>query len=121
MPKRRLLHRARTIVTLRGEPGPRAGEAMSELSIVEHGSVAIDGQGRIAWVGPQAQVPAEYRDEAEVLDCRGKTLVPGLVDPHTHVVWAGHRRGTEPTGVGAAAEGGGHPDLLPWAEDQAED
>ncbi|MCA9705346.1 MAG: imidazolonepropionase [Myxococcales bacterium] len=92
MPKRRLLHRARTIVTLRGEPGPRAGEAMSELSIVEHGSVAIDGQGRIAWVGPQAQVPAEYRDEAEVLDCRGKTLVPGLVDPHTHVVWAGHRR-----------------------------
>lgn len=91
MPKRSLLHRARRVVTLEGDPGPRAGEAMSELSILEDGSVAIDARGRIAWVGAHDRVPIEHRDEAEVFDCRGKTIVPALVDPHTHVVWAGDR------------------------------
>lgn len=91
MPKRSLLHRARCIVTLDGDPGPRAGEAMSQLSVLEHGSVAIDARGQIAWVGPQDQVPDQHRDQAQVFDCRGKTIVPALVDPHTHVVWAGDR------------------------------
>lgn len=91
MPKRRLLHRARCVVTLDGDPGPRAGVAMSRLSILDHASVAVDAEGRIAWVGPGDRVPDQHHDEAEVVDCRGKTLVPALVDPHTHVVWAGDR------------------------------
>ncbi|MEM7159443.1 MAG: imidazolonepropionase [Myxococcota bacterium] len=92
MPKRRLLHRARSIVTLDGPAGPRAGEAMSELAILEHGSVAIDERGRIAWVGPHDRVPAEYLNDSDVFDCRERTLVPALVDPHTHAVWGGNRR-----------------------------
>jgi len=91
MPERSVLHRAHQVVTLAGEPGPRAGAAMSELSILEHGSVAIDEHGRIAWVGPHDQVPEGWLREASVFDCRGKTLTPALVDPHTHVVWAGDR------------------------------
>ena len=92
MPKRRLLHRARAVVTLRGPAGPRAGRAMGELGIVEHASVAIDDGGRIAWVGSYGQVPAHHREGADVFDCRGQTIVPALVDPHTHVVWGGDRR-----------------------------
>lgn len=92
MPKRRLLHRARAVVTLEGPSGPRAGAAMSELGIVEHGSVAIDEAGRIAWVGSYGQVPAEHREGCEVFDCRGRTIVPALVDSHTHLVWGGDRR-----------------------------
>ncbi|MEX1366071.1 MAG: imidazolonepropionase [Nannocystaceae bacterium] len=92
MSQRRLLHRARAVVTLQGPAGPRAGAAMSELGVLEHGSVAIDQHGRIAWVGPHDQVPAKHHDDATLVDCRGRTLVPALVDPHTHAVWGGDRR-----------------------------
>lgn len=92
MPKRSLLHRASAVVTLQGPAGPRAGAAMGELSILEHGSVAIDAHGRVAWVGPGDRVPAEHLDGAEIFDCRGRTIMPALVDPHTHAVWAGDRK-----------------------------
>lgn len=91
MPQRTLLQRARAVVTLQGPAGPRAGAAMGELAVVEHGSVAIDAHGRIAWVGPDEAVPDQHRDGAEIFDCRGRTIVPALVDSHTHAVWAGDR------------------------------
>lgn len=92
MPSRTLLHRARAVVTLEGPAGPRAGAAMGALAILEHGSVAIDERGRIAWVGPGDRVPAEHLEGAETIDCRGRTIMPALVDPHTHAVWAGDRK-----------------------------
>jgi imidazolonepropionase len=48
--------------------------------------VAVSG-GRIAWVGPRAEAPSAQR----VHDCGGLWLTPGLVDCHTHVVYAGNR------------------------------
>lgn len=92
MTTKKLLLGADAVLTLDGPPGPRAGAAMSELGIVEHGALAIDTHGLIAWVGSKDAVPHQFRDGAEVVDCRGKTLMPGLVDPHTHVVWGGGRR-----------------------------
>jgi imidazolonepropionase len=87
----RLLHRAHRILTLAGPEGPRAGAAMSELSILEHASLAVGDDGRIAWVGPASAVPSEHA-KLPTIDCHGKTLMPALVDPHTHVVWGGDRR-----------------------------
>lgn len=92
MPTRTLLHRARAVVTLEGPAGPRAGAAMGALSVLEHGSVALDDAGAIAWVGPADRVPAEHLEGAEVIDCRGRTITPALVDSHTHAVWAGDRK-----------------------------
>lgn len=86
-----LFDRAAAVVTLDGPKGPRAGKAMSELEIVEDASVAVDDEGRVAWLGAAGSVPTQHRDGAEIVDCRGKTLMPGLVDPHTHVVWGGNR------------------------------
>ncbi len=60
------------------------------FGLVEAGAVAAK-DGRIAWVGPTADLP--HRDAAEVVDCAGMVLTPGLCDPHTHVVHAGERRG----------------------------
>jgi imidazolonepropionase len=54
--------------------------------IIEDGAVAVRA-GRIAWVGPRAEAPAA----ATVHDCGGLWLTPGLVDCHTHVVYAGNR------------------------------
>jgi imidazolonepropionase len=92
MPTRTLLHRARAVVTLEGPAGPRAGAAMGALAVLEHASVAIDDGGRIAWVGPGDRVPAEHLDGVETIDCRDRTIMPALVDPHTHAVWAGDRK-----------------------------
>jgi imidazolonepropionase len=86
-----LYDHAAEVLTLAGPDGPRAGAAMGELSIVEDGSVAVR-DGKIAWVGPAAAVPARHRDGAKVIDCRGRTLMPAFVDPHTHLVWGGDRK-----------------------------
>jgi imidazolonepropionase len=54
--------------------------------IIEDGAVAVRG-GRIAWVGPRAEAP-----QASIThDCDGLWLTPGLVDCHTHIVYAGNR------------------------------
>jgi imidazolonepropionase len=45
---------------------------------------------RITWVGPMAGLPAEYRALPEH-DCGGRLVTPGLIDCHTHAVFAGHR------------------------------
>jgi len=47
--------------------------------------------GRIAWVGPEAEIPGGLGDVAE-LDVGGRVALPGFVDAHTHLVWAGTRR-----------------------------
>ena len=54
--------------------------------IIDDGAVAVRG-GRIAWVGPRAEAPQAL----SVHDCGGLWLTPGLVDCHTHVVYAGNR------------------------------
>ena len=53
------------------------------------GSVAIEGE-RIAWVGPDADLPSRYA-RAERIDCRGHLLTPGLIDCHTHLVYGANR------------------------------
>jgi len=67
--------------------GPKHGAAMSELLVVEHAAFAI-ADGRFVWVGRAADWSGEA---ARALDVGGRAVVPGLVDPHTHAVWAGDR------------------------------
>ena len=47
--------------------------------------------GRIAWLGPMADLPRAGHDGAERLDVQGALVTPGLVDCHTHLVYAGNR------------------------------
>jgi imidazolonepropionase len=47
--------------------------------------------GRVRWVGPDRDLPAGLGDVAE-LDAGGAAVLPGFVDSHTHLVWAGSRR-----------------------------
>src|SRR5207237_2213885 len=62
------------------------------LGIVEDGALVASG-GVIAWVGPTSELPEELAPghETRVLDARGRVVMPGLVDAHTHVVFAGDR------------------------------
>jgi imidazolonepropionase len=63
---------------------------MRELGIIEDGAVAIQGD-RIALVGRTSEVLAEAGDGARLIDASGKVVLPGFVDPHTHLVFAGDR------------------------------
>ncbi len=49
--------------------------------------------GRIAWVGPQADLPADRAADAARVDLQGRWITPALIDCHTHLVFAGDRSG----------------------------
>lgn len=67
--------------------GARHGAAMSQLQIIRHAAIAIEA-GRISWVGRQSEWNAR---SGETIDLGGRAVVPGLIDPHTHAIWAGDR------------------------------
>ncbi len=76
------------LVALSSGPVPRTGGAMGELGIVEDAAlVAVDGE--ITWIGSNDEV--EWAGANDILDVRGMCVVPGFVDPHTHLIWAGSR------------------------------
>ena len=63
------------------------GSAMSDLICIRDAAIAIDN-GRFLWLGKAE----DWRGEAvSTVDVSGRAVVPGLVDPHTHAVWAGDR------------------------------
>lgn len=68
-------------------PGPLAGPAMRSLHVLRDAAVLVR-EGRIGWFGPQREAPS---GEAKVLSARGGTVIPGLVDAHTHIPFAGQR------------------------------
>jgi imidazolonepropionase len=92
MPVTLLLEHLDQLYTVAGD-GPRAGGRQGDISPVADGAVACDGATVVA-AGTTAQVRAAITldPRATVVDGRGKSLVPGFVDPHTHVVFAGDRR-----------------------------
>ena len=65
-------------------------DAGGGLGVVPHGALAARA-GRIVYAGPEAGLPAALRHNAEVIDCEGRWLTPGLVDCHTHLIYAGDR------------------------------
>jgi len=84
-----VLHAAE-LVTLAGYPRPRRGREMRDLRILEDGALfAVDGV--IREVGDSDELATKHKDADEVLDATGRTVVPGFVDAHTHLVFAGSR------------------------------
>src|SRR5688572_29164849 len=80
-----LLIRGARVLTLGGGAWPRRGPAVGELGIIE-GDVLVKGD-RVAEVGEDLEAPAE----AAVIEAEGRVLMPGFVDCHTHLCWAGSR------------------------------
>jgi len=84
---------AAELLTLAGNtPQPRRGAEMRDLGILRRGALAAR-RGKVVWVGPTADLFTAIRPLAfcRVIDAGGKTVMPGLVDPHTHLVFAGSR------------------------------
>lgn len=87
-----IVENADVVYTCAGE-APRSGVQQREARPLRSASVAAAG-GTIVFVGDAAACEVEVRPvpSAVRIDARGRTLVPGFVDPHTHLVFAGDRR-----------------------------
>ncbi len=71
-------------------PGPaQRGSNLGTLGIIDAGAVAV-AAGEIVAVGPTTALRASYTAELEI-DATGQVVMPGLVDPHTHLCWVGDR------------------------------
>ena len=58
----------------------------SALGVINDGALIVDGD-RVAWLGPRAQAP----DADDRVDCGARSVLPGFVDSHAHLVFAGDR------------------------------
>ncbi|HEX4637859.1 MAG TPA: imidazolonepropionase [Chthoniobacterales bacterium] len=88
MKSRALLH-ASQLVTLSGPRQPRVGKELSELGIIHNGGILIR-DGKIDIVGASDEIEKKAKG-AEIVDLGGRVVLPGFVDAHTHLVFAGNR------------------------------
>jgi len=84
-----VLHAAQ-LVTLAGPNGPRIREQMRELAIIADGGMLIEG-GRVLATGPSSEIEKALPADADIVDAKGKVVLPGFVDAHTHPVFGGDR------------------------------
>ena len=88
------------LATLADGPVPRVGAAAGELGVVRNAAIAVL-DGRLAWVGPERSLArtVRLRSGGRRLSAHGGVVVPGFVDAHTHVLFAGSRAGELPLKV----------------------
>jgi len=85
-----LIENAAEAITLRGgSKRPLLGEKMKNLGIIKDGGIAVN-KGKIVAVGKTREIERNFQGKVTV-DAGGKVVMPGFVDPHTHLVFAGSR------------------------------
>jgi len=78
------------LVTLEGPQRPRIREEMRNLAVIENGAMLIE-DGRIVRTGTRSEIEPLITAETDVIDAKGRAVLPGFVDAHTHPVFAGNR------------------------------
>jgi imidazolonepropionase len=88
-----LIHNASEVLTCAG-PAPRAGARQADARSIARAALASH-EGRIVFIGFDSLIESDVQltADAVVVDALGGSVIPGFVDPHTHVVFAGDRRG----------------------------
>jgi imidazolonepropionase len=84
-----ILHNASQLVTCSSPGGPKRGDAMRDVGLIENGAVAVTDT-KITAVGTSVEIVGEYKSDT-MIDAGGRVVCNGFVDPHTHIVFAGNR------------------------------
>jgi imidazolonepropionase len=84
-----IIHHAAQLICVASDSLSRRGPEMGRLDVIPDGAVVIS-DGVIQWVGRTSDLPPIPPD-AEVLDASGKVVLPGFIDSHTHLIFAGSR------------------------------
>lgn len=84
-----ILKNASQVVTCSGFESKK-GQAMNDIGLIENASVVVQ-DGVIVAVGQGLDLEPFLKGDCEVLECEGKTVMPGFVDSHTHFVFGGYR------------------------------
>ncbi len=82
-----LIHSASQLLTIAGTP--QRGRELGRLGIIPDGALLIR-DGKITLVGTTDELRQAYLHE-DTLDATGHVVMPGFVDPHTHLLWVGDR------------------------------
>src|SRR4051812_26524163 len=86
-----IVENLREVVTLAGPPGPRRGADLGRVESIRDAAIAVRG-GRIVAVGPAREIAADHAGHGTARhDGEGALALPGFVDPHTHLIFAGDR------------------------------
>jgi imidazolonepropionase len=87
-----LIHNTSEVLTCAG-PAPRRGPAQADARSILRAAVAAR-HGTIVFIGFESLLSREVEmtPDATIVDAHGGAIVPGFVDPHTHVIFAGDRR-----------------------------
>jgi imidazolonepropionase len=86
-----LIHSASQLCTVASPDGPQRGADLGSLDIIQNGAVAVDGD-LILEVGESGALMAKYLG-LKTIDAKDRCVLPGFVDPHTHIPWSGDRAG----------------------------
>ena len=87
--ERLIIHASQLLTLPSHDCGPQRGARLGDLGLIEDGAVAVAG-GSIVDRGRTSDLIQKY-PAAPPLDAGGRVVMPGFVDPHTHVVFAGDR------------------------------
>jgi imidazolonepropionase len=82
---------AAQLITLAGPPVPRRGAALGELGIISKGGLLTEGESILRVGATRSLERQALRLRAEAIDCQGRVVMPGFVDSHTHLIFAGSR------------------------------
>ena len=82
-------HAAEIVTTTGRSLHPASGLHQGDIAVIQDGAIAVR-RGRIVQIGKTREILSAYRSK-HVIDASGKTALPGLVDPHTHLIFAGFR------------------------------
>ncbi|MDY0235264.1 MAG: imidazolonepropionase [Gudongella sp.] len=79
------------LVTIRGDNAKRSGELQSRIEIIQNGIIAVQ-EDRIIYIG-EGSLPEDIKTDRDtiIINGEGKTVTPGLIDSHTHLVHGGSR------------------------------
>ncbi len=84
-----IIHNAGQLVTCASGGKPKRGGEMLDVGIIADGAVAI-ADGKFVGVGTKKEILDRFSAD-ETIDAEGQVVCPGVVDPHTHIVFAGDR------------------------------